>query len=321
MTSEKFCLYFSDGFSSYHKVKYRLEIMAHNHQHHNEENIRLAFILNFGFAIAELVGGYYVNSVAIIADALHDFGDSLSLAFSWRMESLSRKERDQKYSYGYRRFSLLSALISAIILLTGSIFVLSEAIQRISNPQQSNARGMLVFALVGMTVNGYAALRTSRGKNLNSQIISWHLLEDVLGWAAVLVVSIVLLFRDIRILDPLLSILVTAVVLYNVIKNFRKTISLFLQGVPEAIDIPMIESEIRNLEMVNGIHHTHVWSLDGEEHVLTTHVVLGLNAKKEQIRNIKNKIRELTEMHGLAHTTIEFEYLEEDCSMSNHVHG
>jgi len=294
--------------------------MAHNHTHphnHTEENIKIAFFMNAGFALAELVGGYYVNSVAIIADALHDFGDSLALAFSWRMEKLAKKERDKRYSYGYRRFSLLSAVVSAIVLMTGSIFVLSEAIRRLTNPQPSNAQGMMIFALFGIAVNGFAALRTSRGKNLNSQIISWHLLEDVLGWAAVLVVSIVLFFTNLYILDPLLSILITIIVLFNVIKNFKKTLSVLLQGVPETVDIASIENEIRKMDMVNGIHHTHVWSLDGEENVLTTHIVLGLNAKKDQIRNIKNKVRELTKQNGLSHTTIEFEYLEDDCSMSD----
>lgn len=276
----------------------------------------MAFLLNAGFALAELVGGYLVNSVAIIADALHDFGDSLSLAFAWRMEKLAAKDSDNRYSYGYRRFSLLSAVVSAVILITGSIFVISEAIQRLSNPQPPDARGMLVFALIGMAINGYAAMRAGKGKNLNSQIISWHLLEDVLGWAAVLIVSIVLLFADVPILDPLLSILITAVVLFNVLRNLNKALAVLLQGVPDTVNISAIEDEIRQLEMVTGIHHTHVWSLDGEENVLTTHVMLGLNAKKEQIRNIKNKIRELAGRHGLAHTTIEFEYLQGDCSMT-----
>lgn len=294
--------------------------MAHNHNHqhnHTEENIKIAFFLNAGFALAELIGGYYVNSVAIIADALHDFGDSLALAFSWRMETLAKKESDKRFSYGYRRFSLLSAVVSAIVLMTGSIFVFYEAIRRLTNPQSSDARGMMVFALFGIAVNGFAALRTSQGKNLNSKIISWHLLEDVLGWAAVLVVSIVLLFTDLYFLDPLLSILITIIVLYNVIKNFRKTLSVLLQGVPETVDLSTLENEIQKMNMVNGIHHTHVWSLDGEENVLTTHIVLGLNAKRDQIRNIKNKVRELAKQNGLSHTTIEFEYLEDDCSMSD----
>ncbi len=298
--------------------------MEHEHTHihsHTEQNIKLAFFLNAGFALAELVGGYFVNSVAIIADALHDFGDSLSLAFSWRMELIAKRDSDNRYSYGYRRFSLLSAVVSAIVLMTGSIFVLYEAVNRLGNPQHSNAQGMMLFAVVGIALNGYAALRTGKGKNLNSRIISWHMMEDVLGWAAVLVVGIALYFTDLHILDPLLSILITGIVLFNVIRNFRKTFIVLLQGVPETVDIPSIEKEIRKLEMVNGIHHTHVWSLDGEENVLTTHVVLGLNAKKEQIRNIKNKIRELTDQHGLTHTTVEFEYLEDDCSMSHHKHN
>jgi cobalt-zinc-cadmium efflux system protein len=294
--------------------------MAHDHKHphnHTEENIKIAFFMNAGFALAELIGGYFVNSVAIVADALHDFGDSLALAFSWRMETLAKKESDKRYSYGYRRFSLLSAVVSAIVLMTGSIFVFYEAIRRLTNPQPSNAQGMMVFAIFGIAVNGFAALRTSRGKNLNSQIISWHLLEDVLGWAAVLVVSIILFFTDLYILDPLLSILITIIVLFNVIKNFKKTLAVLLQGVPETVDITSIENEIRKMDMVNGIHHTHVWSLDGEENVLTTHIVLGLNAKKDQIRSIKNKVRILAKQNGLSHTTIEFEYLEDDCSMSD----
>jgi len=209
-----------------------------------------------------------------------------------------------------------------VVLLVGSIFVISEAIQRLSNPQHSNAGGMLAFAVVGIAVNGYAALRTSHGKNMNSKVISWHMLEDMLGWAAVLVVSIVMLVKDIHILDPLLSLGVTAVVLFNVIKNLKQTLSLFLQGVPDSIRIDTIEEEIKKLEMVSGIHHTHVWSLDGEQHVLTTHVVLCTGAKKEQIRAIKSKIKELSERLGLAHTTVEFEYFEDDCSMSNnHVLG
>jgi len=297
--------------------------MAHNHNHlHTEENIKIAFFLNLGFALAEIIGGFYTNSMAILADALHDFGDSFSLAFSWRMERLSNKKGDQRYSYGYKRFSLLSALISAVVLLVGSFFVISEAVQRLSNPQPSNARGMLIFALVGIAVNGYAALRTSHGRNLNSKVISWHMLEDVLGWAAVLVVSIVLLIQNepVLILDPLLSLTVTAIVLFNVIKNLKKTLTLFLQGVPDSVNVGEIEDAIQKMEMVSGIHHTHVWSLDGEQHVLTTHVVLCEGAKKEQIRAIKSKIKELSENHGLAHTTVEFEYLEDDCSMSNN-HG
>ena len=291
--------------------------MSYEHHHHaNHENIKVAFFLNLVFSLAEVIGGIYTNSIAILADALHDLGDSITLAISWRLEALSEKSEDSKYSYGYKRFSLLSALVSGIILIIGSIFVVSEAVQRLITPQESNAQGMLVFALAGIAVNGYAAFRTSKGKNLNSRMISWHMIEDLLGWSAVLVVSVIMLFKPLKILDPILSLLVTAVVVYNVLKNLIKVLRLFLQGVPESLGVAAIEDEIRSLGKVKDIHHTHLWSLDGEQNVLTTHVVLCLDAKKEDIRRIKNRIRELTDRYNLAHTTIEFEYLEDDCSMA-----
>lgn len=291
--------------------------MPHTHPHsQNEANIKIAFFLNIGFAVAEIFGGYFTNSMAILADALHDLGDSLSLLVSWRLERLSGRQEDLRYSYGYKRFSMLSALISAVVLVVGSIYVITEAVERLRNPKLPDARGMLIFALVGMTVNGYAAFRTSRGKNLNAKIISWHLIEDMLGWAAVLVISIVLLFSEFYFLDPLLSLIVTGIVLYNVFKNLRRTLSLFLQAVPETIDISSFEKEIVQMDMVGGIHHTHAWSLDGENHVLTTHIILCPATKKEQIRAIKNRIRELALRFGVTHSTVEFEYMEEDCSMS-----
>ena len=292
--------------------------MAHNHNHnHNEENLKLAFFLNLGFAIAEVIGGFYTNSIAIIADALHDIGDSVTLALSWRLEKLAKKGGDEKYSYGYKRYSLLSALLGALILVAGSFIVIFEAIKRIRNPEPTNARGMLIFAIFGIAINGYAAFRAGKGKNMNSKMVYWHLLEDALGWAAVLVVSLILLFYEIYILDPILSLVVSGFVLFNVARNMKKTINLFLQGVPDTVQISKIETEILGMEKVKGIHHTHIWSLDGEHHVLTTHIVLCLDSKKEDIRRIKDKIRGLTGQYDLSHTTVEFEYLDDDCSMSN----
>jgi len=290
--------------------------MPHTHNH-NEKNLQIAFFLNFAFAILEIVGGYLTNSIAIMADALHDIGDSITLAVSWRLEKLAEKKGDDKYSYGYKRFSLLSALIGAGILIMGAILVIGESVKRLQNPQPANARGMLLLSFVGILVNGFAAFRAGKGKNLNSQMIRWHLIEDALGWVAVLMVSIVLSFWDFFFLDPLLSILISIFVLFNVQKHLKKTINLFLQGVPDSIQIKEIETEILAMEKVEGLHHTHIWSLDGEHHVLTTHIVLCLDSKKEDIRKIKAKVKSLAEKNDLVHTTIEFEYLEEDCSMSN----
>lgn len=293
--------------------------MNHHHQHpHSDDStggIRLAFFLNLGFTLLEFVGGYWTNSLAIVSDALHDLGDSFSLGMSWYLERLSKKGVDKRFSYGYRRFSLLAALINTVILLVGGILIISRAIPRLIHPEHSNAQGMLVFAILGILVNGIAVLRLRGGQSLNAQMVAWHLLEDVLGWAAVLVVSLVLLFTDIHILDPLLSILITAYVMWNVLRNLRKTTSIFLQAVPENYDIGAIEVRLLEMENVMSVHHTHLWSLDGQHHVLTAHIVVDPCTTREQVLKLKQDINTLTGGLELEHTTLEIEYDDEDCRM------
>ncbi|MEZ4688280.1 MAG: cation diffusion facilitator family transporter, partial [Bacteroidia bacterium] len=178
--------------------------MSHDHHHTHSNNLKTAFFLNLAFTVFELIGGMYVNSVAIISDAIHDLGDSLSLGTAWYLDRKARQKADHRFSFGYSRFSLLGALINSLVLIAGSIFVIQEAIGRIIEPEHSDARGMMVFAIIGIAVNGYAAWKMSGGKSLNEKVVSWHLLEDVLGWVAVLVVAIVLQFKDIHYLDPVL---------------------------------------------------------------------------------------------------------------------
>jgi len=287
----------------------------HTHPHDSAGNIRLAFFLNLLFTLLEIVGGLWTNSLAILADALHDLGDSFSLGLSWYLEKYAQRGVDSRYSYGYRRFSLLAALLNTAILLTGGVLVLSQAIPRLFNPQHSNAQGMVLFAVVGIAVNGLAALRLRRDNGLSSQVVAWHLLEDVLGWAAVLVVSVVMLFWDIHILDPLLSIGITLYVLWNVLRNLRRVLALFLQAVPENFDVADIERQLLTMENVQSVHHTHLWSLDGQNHVLTTHIVVDECTSREQILQLKRAINSLTAELDFSHTTLEIEYEDEDCRM------
>ncbi len=291
--------------------------MAHDHSHNSSQSIRLAFFLNLGFAVFEIIGGLLTNSLSIISTALHDFGDSFSLGLSWYLDKYSKKDKDKVFSYGYRRFSLLAALINAVILLTGSLFIISEAIARVMKPEHSNAKGMILFAVIGVAVNGVAALRLKGSKALNIQVVMWHLLDDVLGWAAVLVIGITQSFQDIHVLDPILSILITLYVLYKVSGNFKKTVALFLQAVPEGINIDEIESSLHAIEKVKSVHHTHVWSMDGEHHVLTSHLVIAGKATKEDILEVKCAVQALTDKYDLSHTTVEIEYEDECCRIQN----
>lgn len=290
---------------------------SHSHDHQTSGNIRLAFFLNLGFTLFEIVGGFLTNSLAILSDAIHDLGDSFSLGLSWYLEKYSRRGRDAKFTYGYRRFSMLAALINTMVLLTGSVLILSEAIPRLFNPEPSHAPGMVLFAIVGILVNGFAVLRLRGGKSQNARIITLHLLEDVLGWTAILIVAVILLFADIFFLDPLLSILVTGYVLFNLYKNLKGTLSLFLQGAPESIQIDKLEKEIESLHNVVSTHHTHIWSLDGEHHVLTTHVVVEPMIERSRVLDIKKAIHNIVADLDIIHTTVEIEFADEACFLDD----
>lgn len=287
------------------------------HHHHTSENstknIKYAFFINLAFTIFEILGGIYINSIAIISDAIHDLGDSLSLGTAWFLSKKSQQSTNKKFSFGYKRFSLLGALINSAVLITGSIYVIKEAVGRIIKPEHSNAQGMLIFAIVGVLVNGYAALKVSRGKTLNERVISWHLLEDVLGWLAILVASIVLQFQDIHYLDPALSLLITMYILWNALKNLQEVLFIFLQGKPHEISYDAIEKEMLAIKNVDSMHHTHIWSLDGEKHVFTTHVKLCKVNTVEEILKVKNSIKKIMQQYPFEHCTIETEVNNEVC--------
>ena len=272
------------------------------------KNIRTAFFLNLAFAFVELIGGIITNSVAILSDAVHDFGDSISLAIAWALQKKSNKAKDDKYSYGYKRFSLLSSVILSGILLVGSILILVEAIGRLFNPQEVNAQGMLWLAILGIIVNGLAALSVKRGKTLNERAVFLHIMEDVLGWIGVLVISIVMIFISLPILDPILSISITIWVLYNVYKNLKATFNILLQAFPKDVDVKKLTKEIEAIDNVISIHDLHIWTQDGNSHVMTLHIVAEKNYE-----TIKNKIREIAKTFNIDHVTIELEDKYSSC--------
>jgi cobalt-zinc-cadmium efflux system protein len=290
---------------------------GHQHASHGTvRNIKVAFWLNLSFTIIEIVGGLWTNSLAILSDAVHDFGDSLSLGLAWLLESLSRRHGDHRFSYGYRRFSLLGALLNTLILIGGSVVILTQAIPRIMEPEAPYAPGMAGLALLGIVINGFAALRLRHEQALNARVVALHLLEDVLGWIAVLIVSIVLILTELSILDPILSIVITSYILFNTIRNLRQTLSLFLQAVPENINLEAIDAKLRLIPEVLSTHHTHVWSMDGEHHVLTTHVVIDEGTSKDDIVCIRTSIQDVLRELAFSHTTVEIEFGDDDCGMA-----
>ncbi len=281
--------------------------MSHDHQKDHSSaggRLSLAFTLNVTFTLIELVGAWATNSTAIAADALHDLGDSLSLGFAWGMERLAGRGPTSTYSYGLKRLSLLGALANAAMLLGGGMVVLTESVPRLLDPGQPDAKGMLGLAVLGVVVNGAAVLRVRHGKSLNERVVTWHLLEDVLGWVAVLVVSIVMLFVDLPILDPLLSICITVWVGVNAARNLSRTVEVFLQAVPADIDIEAVREASRAVPGVVDLRHLHVWSQEGEHHVLTANLVVGCTSLREA-EGLAEKVRKVLREEGIGHATLE----------------
>ena len=290
--------------------------MGHHHNH-STKNIGVAFFLNLSFTVIEVVGGLLTNSMAILSDALHDLGDSLSLGLSWYFQKLAKKGRDETFSYGYRRFSLLGAVINGMVLLAGSVLILTEAIPRIFNPQSIKVEGMIGLAVLGILFNGAAVLKLKKGHSLNEKVVYLHLMEDVLGWIAVLIASIVMFFTDAYFLDPLMSLLIAGFVLFNVFRNLKESFQIILQGSPKDIDINEVVEKIRDLPEVQDVHDCHLWSLDGTYHILTMHLKVNRELSLEGQAEIKKAARHLLSHIPIQHATIEFEGEEEPCALED----
>ena len=273
----------------------------------SEKNILIAFILNISFSVFELFGGLLTNSVAILSDSLHDLGDAISIGISYFMERKSKKKADNKYTYGYIRYSVLGGVITTTILLVGSILVIISAIRRLIKPVEINYSGMIIIAIIGVVLNFIAAYVTKDGESINQKSVNLHMLEDVLGWIVVLIGAIIMNFTDVKIIDPIMSIGVAIFILYNSLKNLKKVLDLFLVKTPNDIDIEELKNHLLEIKDVEDIHHIHVWSIDGYNNYATMHIV----SKAKNISNVKKGIREELEEHNICHSILETE--EEIC--------
>ena len=274
----------------------------------SEKNIFIAFILNLAFSVFEFIGGIFTGSVAIVSDAIHDFGDAAGIGISYFLEKKSKKQPDEKHTYGYARYSVIGSLITTFILLFGSVTVIYNAINRLINPTEINYNGMIIFAVVGVCVNFCAAYFTRDGDSLNQKAVNLHMLEDVLGWAVVLIGAIIMRFTDWSFIDPVMSVGVSLFIFINAVRNLKEAIDLFLEKTPHGIDIKEIAEHISEIDGVIGVHHIHIWSMDGQSNYATMHVVTNSDSHK-----IKETIREELLEHGINHATLELETEDERC--------
>ena len=279
-----------------------------------ERNILIAFLLNLFFSILELIGGALTGSFAILSDAVHDIGDASSIGLSFFLEKKSKKEPDEKYTYGYLRYSVLGSVFTTVILLVGSLALICGSVIRLFRPAEIDYSGMILLAVFGVVVNFVAALVTNHGHSLNQRAVNLHMLEDVLGWLVVLIGAIVMRFTDLTILDPLMSIAVALFTLANATKNLGDTTAVFLEKTPQSIHQKELCEHILEIDGVLDVHHVHLWSMDGENHCATMHIVTNATPK-----TIKDAVRAELAEHGIAHVTLELEEEGEECP-SRHCH-
>ena len=270
----------------------------------------VAFFLNLTYAIVEFIAGGVFGSSAVLADSVHDLGDAIAIGISAFLETISNREEDNQYTLGYKRFSLLGALVTAIILMTGSVLVILENVTKILNPQPVNDEGILWLGIIAITINVLASLVVGKGKTKNESILSLHFLEDTLGWLAVILMAIVLRFTNWYILDPLLSLVISFFILSKALPRFWSTLKIFLDAVPEGLDIEQVKNGLERLDNVASLNQLNLWTMDGLEKNAIVHLCL---EDWEQMTETKNQVRQLLEERGVQNITIEV-----DTSQSNH---
>ena len=270
----------------------------------------VAFFLNLSYAIVEFIAGGIFGSSAVLADSIHDLGDAIAIGISAFLETISNREEDRQYTLGYKRFSLLGALVTAVILITGSILVILENITKLLNPQPVNDEGVLWLGIIAVSINVLASLVVRKGKTKNESILSLHFLEDTLGWLAVILMAIILRFTDWYILDPLLSLVISIFILTKAIPRFWSALKIFLDAVPEGVDIKQVKKDLEQLDHVASVNQLNLWTMDGLEKNAIVHVCL---EEIEHIEYCKESIRNLLKDYGFQNVTVEV-----DANLASH---
>lgn len=297
----------------------------------SSRNILIAFFLNLIFAIVEVVGGILTNSVLIFSDAFHDFGDAASLGVSYFLERKSTKKPDNKYTYGYARYSIISALIMSIILIVGAILMTYISITRILQPEVPvvKAQWMIILAVIGIVVHIIAAIVTSRGENLNQRATFLHTLEDTMGWFIVLIGSILMLTIDnpnIYLLDPILTIGMSIFVFIGALRNLFKVFAVLLEKAPKDFPTNKFLAAIQAVDQVDNAHHLHVWTLTGQDKLATVHVNINSSLSLKEAGKIRENINKVAEEFEINHLTVQFETehnecIDGDCDIGEHIHN
>jgi len=294
-------------------------IMEHNHSDSHKINLGNAFkagiSINIIFIAAELLFGYFSNSMALIADAGHNMSDVMALVFSWIAIKLSQREPTIKFTYGFRRSTILIALLNTIILLVAVIIIIYETIERLRKPIEINASSVIIVATVGIVVNAFTAWLFMKEKkhDLNIRSAFIHFIADALVSFGVVVAGIIILFTGLQWIDSAVSFAIIAVILYSVYTLLIDSVNLALDAVPENINIEEVREYLKKLPGVEDVHDLHIWALSTSDAALTVHLSTSEQTDLNFITSIQNKLKE---QFSIDHATIQIEFGDiENCGI------
>ncbi|MDR1354384.1 MAG: cation diffusion facilitator family transporter [Oscillospiraceae bacterium] len=281
------------------------------------KNIGFALALNLIFFAIEILGGVLTHSMAVISDVIHDSGDLVAIGISWFAEKVSEKRPNERYTYGYGRFSFLGALVNSLILLASSAVILQHAIPRLLAPVAVDHDGMVGLALLGLLFKGSAVLKTAKKRGIGERVVNLHLMLDVLNWAGVLVVGVLIKIFNVMILDPLLSLGIVAFVIVNVFRNFKVIFEVLLEMAPRNVNMQALQGAILEHENIVSIHHIHIWLADGVNPYSTLHVVVRDGLEDLEFSEVKKYVKKVMENNHIGHVTVEIEFECEHCQEDN----
>ena len=282
-----------------------MRIDTHHHHKKAGENLAFVFFMNLAFNIIVILGGLATNSMAILADCIHDMSDTISIALAWALEHVAQRDSTDRYSYGYQRFSILGAVIISVFVIIMALIILQEAIPRLFSPEGVDAEGMLIVAVVGIIFKSISVYRLHGGETFNEKAILFHQLGDVFEWIAILILSLVLMFWDgAPYLDPFVSIGIAIWLIFNLGRNLYKSVEVLLQKTPDNFDVDEFKDQIMSIDGVNAIDDFHIWSLDGIDSVMTLKVDVDFG---NDVEKIKREIYDVSGRYHVVDITIELD--------------
>ena len=291
----------------------------HTHAHSHPDgldgvkgkNLLITIALKLLLTITEGLGGWFSGSLSLLSDALHNLNDVLSIVISWFAVKMAEKEHDKKNTFGYRRATIIAAVINATLLIIMSLFLFREAYFKFIQPEKINALLVIVIAAIGIVLNAVAVylLHKSSGDDLNMRAVYLHFLSDALSSVGVMVGGIVIYYFDAYWIDPSLTVMIGLYILKESYEILKESANILMQGTPKTVDIDEIAEELEKMDAIKNIHHVHIWALDEHTLFFEAHVNLQNDIWVSELSAIYEKLEQVLKGHfGVTHLTIQFEY-------------